>query len=1644
VNIRDPKRRFDQVHKICKPKMICEPDSTEDGNEDFNDPKAKLKIKGHGGCGNIQPEIRKEALKLNGTWKLPKGQEDEEGDKGPEKRPITPQMALNVFRNVSDRDLTILGCNADYARPEWMIMTVMPVPPPAVRPSISVDGTSQGMRSEDDLTYKLSDIIRANSNVKRCEQEGSPQHVVDEFISLLQYHVATYMDNDIAGLPKAQQKSGRPVKAIRARLKSKEGRLRGNLMGKRVDFSARTVITGDPNLSLDEVGVPRSIARTLSFPETVNNYNINKMHELVRNGPDQHPGAKYVIRDTGERIDLRHHKRPQDIQLQLGWKVERHVVDGDYIVFNRQPSLHKESMMGHRVRVMPYSTFRMNLSVTAPYNADFDGDEMNLHVPQSHETRAEVMNLCAVPLNIVSPQKNGPLMGLVQDTMAGIYKLTRRDTMLSQQEVMNTMMWVPGWDGVLPHPAILKPSPRWTGKQIISMALPSGLNILRYDDKDGHIPLKDGGLLIQDGMLEYGQLVKKVVGASGGSIVHVIFNERGPKAAVDFFDAVQRIVCYWLLHNGFSVGIGDTVPDEKTAQGIEDAVATEKAHVDDLIKEVQENRLEPLPGMTIRESFESRAKAFLEEARNQAGDVSSKGVKDFNNVGQMVKSGSKGSSVNISQMTAAVGQQSLEGKRLPFGFKYRTLPHFPKDDYSPASRGFVENSYLRGLTPTEFFFHAMGGREGLIDTAVKTAETGYIQRRLVKALEEVMVKYDGTVRNSLGDIVQFIYGEDGLDAVYIEKQSLDIINISHAKFEQKYKIDIMDPQNKHEMLTSDDIDVADEINGDNTVQQLFDDEFEAILNDREKIRKSVDEPDPDRQLPLNISRMIDAAKTKFRIKEGTRSDLDPRDVIPKVKAMLDRLIVVRGDDPLTKEADENATLLVKALYRSRLAFKKLAKQDFLNTLALDNVLGDIENRFSRALASPGEMVGVLAAQSIGEPATQMTLNTFHFAGVSAKNVTLGVPRLKEILNVAENLKTPSMKVYQEPGKVLDQENCKLLRSVVEFTSLKSVTDETEIYYDPEILETVIDADRDIVESYFILPDEQGAPPEMQSKWLLRIVLGRRQLLDKGLSVTHVASKIKEMYGKDIAVIFSDDNADEQVVRIRMITRGGDKDDDENQEEEDTLKRLETHMLDKVVLRGIDNIKRVYVASEEKMREADDGSLIKVKSDKDCKEWYLDTDGVNLKAVLGIDGIDPYRTTCNHFTHIKECFGIEATRAALIKELHAVLSFDGSYVNHRHMALLCDVMTARGTLMAVTRHGINRSDTGALMRCSFEETVEILFDAAASGELDDCRGVSENIILGQLAPSGTGEFDMLLDQKMLENVVSTVRRPMGGIAVGSATPMEGAMTPYDTGSPMADGYAGGPDYGGAAFSPMINAGQEEAGGFTAYGGFGGQSPYTGGMGGMSPGYAPTSPFSGMSPTSPGYGGYSPTSPGGGYSPTSPGQGLTSPSYQVTSPAFGSPASPAYTPTSPSYSPSSPAYSSGNKVSPTSPSYSPTSPSFSPTSPSYSPTSPNYSPTSPAAHGLGAATSPKYSPASPNYSPTSPTSPAYSPTSPNYSPTSPNFGGPNGVSPASPSYSPTSPQYNAGRNGTYSPASPAYSPASPQFSPNSPKDDSGSGS
>jgi DNA-directed RNA polymerase II subunit RPB1 len=1578
-SLKDMRSRLNLVWNAAKGRQVCDERPVSEG--------------GIGGCGHRQPVIRREGLRLYATFKTAPASEEqlEATSSAMNKSYIAPDKVLQIMRKISDEDLIAMGMQPQYSRPEWMILQVLPVCPPPVRPSIMADTM---LRSEDDLTYKLADILKANASLARHLTDGSPAHIVSEYEQLLQFHVATLMDNSIPGLPQALQKSGRPLKSIKARLKGKDGRLRGNLMGKRVDFSARTVITPDPNLALDELGVPRSIARILTIPEPVTPYNLAQLQELVNRGPMELPGARYVIRSDGQRLDLRFVRSPSDVLLQPGYIVERHIRNGDVVLFNRQPSLHKMSMMAHRVRIMPYSTFRLNLSVTTPYNADFDGDEMNLHAPQSFETRSELRELCAVPLQIVSPQANKPVMGIVQDTLCGIRKFSLRDCFLDRRQLMNLCMWIPNWDGELPAPAILAPASLWTGKQLLSMIIPARTNLVGFsathpDGEEGDFSPGDTKVLIEDGQLLTGILCKKTVGSTAGGLIHIIVNEHGPMAARDFFTATQRLVNNWLLVNGFSVGIGDTVADQLTMQAINKAINDAKSAVQEIIGKAQRNELTGFPGMNLQESFESQVNKVLNRARDVAGTSAQRSLREQNNVKQMVVAGSKGSFINISQMTACVGQQNVEGRRIPFGFNRRTLPHFCKDDYGPESRGFVENSYLRGLTPQEFFFHAMGGREGLIDTAVKTAETGYIQRRLVKAMEDVCVRYDGTVRNAAGDIVQFLYGEDGIDAVKIERQVLDTLRMSDRDFETRFRIDLLGVESKalterfRQLLAPD---AFGELIENPNVQIALDAEFAQMQKDRKVLRSFIfPDGNASRPLPLNIKRLIWDAQRNFQVDPRRPSDLSLIKVIASVKQLVESLDkYMTGPD--SGRAD--ALLLFSILLRSQLAARRVVEEYRLTQVAFDWLCGEIESRFSQSIAQPGEMVGTIAAQSIGEPATQMTLNTFHYAGV-ASNVTLGVPRLKEIINLARNIKTPSLLVHLASPYCESAAQAKVIQTQLESTNLLRLVAHTEIHYDPDPQSTLITEDVDFVAAYWELPDDIDLDPRRQfSPWLLRLVLDRSRMLDKNLTMAEVARAISAEFGHDLQVLANDDNADQLTIRCRIVedsasrsmavdedledAAAASKDPDagpstgtnvtgspsDELSEDILLRRIEATMLSSITLRGIPNIRKVFIV--EQKRSTIDATTSEFKS---SAEWALETEGVNLRAVMAHSGVDHARVFSNNIIEVMDVLGVEAARATILRELRKVIEGDGSYVNYRHLATLCDVMTGRGFLMGITRHGINRAEAGALMRCSFEETVEILLDAAGNGEADNFKGVSENIILGQLAPVGTGMVDLLLDQNALKQSAST--QTTDWMAVNRRLAMvsgKGAATPYIV--PGKGGRFGGtagsrsPDFWSDTWSMQ-------------------SSPSVVSSAAFSPAWS---------------------SSGGAFSPVSPSYSPVSPAYSPVSPAY-SPASPAYSPISPAYSPVSPAYS------PVSPAYSPASPAYSPTSPAYSPTSPAYSPTSPAY----SPTSPAYSPTSPAYSPTSPayvaSRPACSPTSPAYSPTSPAY------SPTSPAYSPTSPAYNA---------------------------------
>ncbi|KAH8289336.1 hypothetical protein KR054_003872 [Drosophila jambulina] len=1666
-----PRKRLAYVYDLCKGKTICEGGEDMDLTKD-NQPPDPNKKPGHGGCGHYQPSIRRTGLDLTAEWKHANEDSQEK------KIVVSAERVWEILKHITDEECILLGMDPKFARPDWMIVTVLPVPPLAVRPAVVMFGAA---KNQDDLTHKLSDIIKANNELRKNEASGAAAHVIQENIKMLQFHVATLVDNDMPGMPRAMQKSGKPLKAIKARLKGKEGRIRGNLMGKRVDFSARTVITPDPNLRIDQVGVPRSIAQNLTFPELVTPFNIDRMQELVRRGNSQYPGAKYIVRDNGERIDLRFHPKSSDLHLQCGYKVERHLRDDDLVIFNRQPTLHKMSMMGHRVKVLPWSTFRMNLSCTSPYNADFDGDEMNLHVPQSMETRAEVENIHITPRQIITPQANKPVMGIVQDTLTAVRKMTKRDVFITREQMMNLLMFLPTWDGKMPQPCILKPRPLWTGKQIFSLIIPGNVNMIRthstHPDEEDDGPYKwispgDTKVMVEHGELIMGILCKKTLGTSAGSLLHICFLELGHEIAGRFYGNIQTVINNWLLLEGHSIGIGDTIADPQTYNEIQMAIKKAKDDVINVIQKAHNMELEPTPGNTLRQTFENKVNRILNDARDKTGGSAKKSLTEYNNLKAMVVSGSKGSNINISQVIACVGQQNVEGKRIPYGFRKRTLPHFIKDDYGPESRGFVENSYLAGLTPSEFYFHAMGGREGLIDTAVKTAETGYIQRRLIKAMESVMVNYDGTVRNSVGQLIQLRYGEDGLCGELVEFQNLPTVKLSNKAFEKRFKFDWSNERYMRKVFNDD---VIKEVTDSSEAIQELEAEWDHLVSDRDSLRQIFPNGDSKVVLPCNLQRMIWNVQKIFHINKRLPTDLSPMRVINGVKGLLERCVIVTGNDRISKQANENATLLFQCLIRSTLCTKYVSEEFRLSAEAFEWLIGEIETRFQQAQANPGEMVGALAAQSLGEPATQMTLNTFHFAGVSSKNVTLGVPRLKEIINISKKPKAPSLTVFLTGGAARDAEKAKNVLCRLEHTTLRKVTANTAIYYDPDPQRTVISEDQEFVNVYYEMPDFD---PTRISPWLLRIELDRKRMTDKKLTMEQIAEKINVGFGEDLNCIFNDDNADKLVLRIRIMNNEENKFQDEDEavdkmEDDMFLRCIEANMLSDMTLQGIEAIGKVYMH----LPQTDSKKRIVITETGEFKaigEWLLETDGTSMMKVLSERDVDPIRTSSNDICEIFQVLGIEAVRKSVEKEMNAVLQFYGLYVNYRHLALLCDVMTAKGHLMAITRHGINRQDTGALMRCSFEETVDVLMDAAAHAETDPMRGVSENIIMGQLPKMGTGCFDLLLDAEKCRfgiEIPNTLGSSMlGGAAMfigGGSTPsMTPPMTPWvNCNTPRyfsPPGHVSAMTPGGPSFSPSAAS---DASGMSpswspAHPGSSpsspgpSMSPYFPASPSVSPSYSPTSPnYTASSPggASPNY---SPSSPN--YSPTSPLYASASPRYASTTPNFNpqstgySPSSSGYSPTSPVYSPtsnfqSSPSfagsgsnmYSPGNAYSPSSSNYSPNSPSYSPTSPSYSPSSPSYSPTSP----CYSPTSPSYSPTSPNYTPVtpsySPTSPNYS-ASPHYSPASPAYSQ-TGVkySPTSPTYSPPSPSYDGSPGSPqYTPGSPQYSPASPKYSPTSP--------
>ena len=1791
--------------------LLLPQDSLQETNQNFNVEKFEYvtsSARSHHECRfchGKMPSYKQKGLVIERVWGAAVKFEDAD-EKRQAERVFDAGLAREILESISDEDCIYMGLKPHLARPENFITTVLLVPPPLIRPAIMITEGSKA-KGQDDLTRKLQDILKKSSIIRglqtRCKGNMNDK-TLSKMVDELQYDYSVYLNNELKGVQQDTQRSGAPIRGVAQRVKTKSGIIRNNLSGKRVDFSARTVISADPTIDLDEVGVPMSLATILTKPMTVTPLTIKECISRVINGPDRIDGASMIEYPNGRTKKLSACIDRHLIPLPLGSKIHRYLKNGDYVLFNRHPSLHKESVMAHRVKLMPHGhTFRMNLAATTPYNADFDGDEMNLHVMQLTEADAELQEIMAVHHHILGAQSNKPTMGLVQDGLTGAFLITSKDVFITREEIMNLMMSIhyeaPGrtqWE--IPIPAILKPVPLWTGKQIISMLMPPLFLTKLVRGATTETTLWDTMerlVIIRAGHLIAGRLCKATVGPTAGGVIHIMALDFDGRITCNFISDIQRVINAWLLIEGFSVGISDCMIDKSTSNSIQRKIQQTMSKVNRIY-----NQIKKIPNLPI-DAAEPPVFRTLSEVLNTAGSIASQFTGQHNRINIMISSGSKGNPVNMAQIAACVGQQSVEGRRITPRKNNRTLSAFPSGSFDPRSRGFVTSSYVQGLTPTEFYFHGMGGREGLVDTAVKsvtgdtviviynnnriqrweigafidkqiqdskdtieyypneanmellrvsnifiptvddfgtvtwgeitavtrhnpspnlyrirtasgrevsvvesksllvydtvsqtlkqtqtaevrvgdllpvninipapnfnrhfhnniqailvtklrplpfiwcenlckislshakyaeqtvwflsglgifahiisptsieirmpwflraqellditydetksnsdeiicdgidvfklrdvlldpvvsiviypakpgqkvydltvpstlnfglanglqvadTSDTGYLQRRMMKAMESMRVNYDSSVRDAQGCISEFCYGGDGIDASYLDcRTELSFLDWSTS--------DIL----RHTCGDENDND-----NGDHETWKKEADELLRIRNEclQNKITPMIQLLDRSIFLPMSLPRVILHArhivkqdKEKIIIAQKKQQHIDKQKslllpiVIPKTinvhPALQNKtqrkhnmfLPVLEyqphspveqynpsvptskissqyhptcpqyhptspqyhptspqyhptspqyhptspqyrptspqyrptspqyrptspqyrptspqyhptspqyrptspqyhptspqyrptspqyhptkstnqyhqtsntsphhsqtdqyePDDPSQNQPFEldpstrtvtslppvklltcedvwrdvldllkivgRQSLYLRAALLFEFSSRRIVHELKINCDEWNQIKAQVLKKWERSRSQPGEMVGALSAESVGEGNTQGTLNTFHYSGIASKNVTLGVPRLKELLDVAKDIKTPSLTIFLNSLYRNNKEMASAFACTLQRTCLDDVVIRPDVIYDPDFFVSKhYPEDQDMIDTsrpFFSHLDVLNT--NYISSYVIRIQLHKHLLLTRFYSCTHVMDAIQSFVGDKAFIWFNPPEHDNWIIRIRLsnIREAVENLDIGRRKQTDRALNyaLVNTLVKNVIIGGLKYTERSSTREIEITSVDTQGVVVK------HKEWVIDTEGSGLRSIGILPAVDWGRTYSNDITEVAEILGLEAAVHVLFSELKNVLSFSGGSINDRHIMMIVNTMTYRGTLMPFNRFGFNRQHgTSVLGRSSFEEPMEILLEGAIYGQHDALEGVSERIMVGRRANIGTNCF-----------------------------------------------------------------------------------------------------------------------------------------------------------------------------------------------------------------------------------------------------------------------------------------------------------------
>lgn len=1344
--IADPAVRYKKVVEKCKSIYQCQAENT--------------------GCGTPAHAIVKDKSTSDGGFKwfaeVTKANKDTDESKSKSiKYELTPQAAYEILKYLSDDDHRIMGLTPDKFQAHDLIISNFLIPQVNIRHTNIVNMVTK----DNDLTVKINDIIKVNNVLRTAKGSGTSETRNSEGdFSLLQYNIITYYSNNVKGIPKSI-KYNSDIQSLTSRYKGKKGRIRGDMVGKRVNLSARGVIASNPNIPLNCLSVPLSMAKILTVAEVVNEYNIVRLQAMIENGkrgiwPGANSVTKTIIikgegnkrREEQKRLFILMIPKSNPIKLECGDIVDRHLIDGDIGIFNRQPSLHKLSMMGHVLLINQdpnVNTFGMNTNATEGYNADFDGDEMNLHIPQSPQARNEVRLIMNIMLRFINPLNSKLAVIVKQDSLMGSSRLVHPKIRITWNDMMNIITKT---SKKYSHNVTRLPEGQYyQGRQVFSAIIPkasngdansSDLTTITKRAINMKLGNKPDDIEISNSMFIKGFINKSNI----STINNRIWFQNGPLDTMNFIDDIQQLTLQFLAIQGATVALSDIIITKHTKQQIHDLIDTK-------IKDSQIaiTKYENDPNSMSKAVFETNFTENLKSVQNSILDLLIKELNQddmgYNNgFYTCITSESSGASQNLLQVSGSLLQLLFESKRISLAMHgNRVSPAFAKHDHGARAGGYCTHAFIDGLDPHEFFAACQAGSEGVINTAIITAIIGYYQRKMINMMNDVSIRYDGTTRDASDRIIQYVYGDNNLNVEKQISQRIKILTKNNQQIRDDY------------CYTPQELKFTDTTSQDNETY------YSKLITLRDRVRQAerrtrinLIEFKDQYPMPVDLNSYIFniTSSKEHQLNRANESTVTASHVHRTIEDMLSTKLHIINipKSSVFKKLDNQDLLLITRLYIYDVLSPKLCTSVYkLTTLEFNQVISHFILSFKKAKSEAGDAVGTMAAQSNVAPMTQATMKSFQKAGM-VKSATSGLDKVTELFNVTENIKTPTMTIILKDQFRDNRNLSSKLTSSLKYTTLSNITETASIVYDPFPTSPDSITQKDNTSLVFANPNCNADPATLQ--WVIRIVLSKEKKYDNNVSMLDIKSSFCHNWDtapnyikttlKDYKPILEKvtkfsissnyDNSPIPIVHIRF--------DFPTYHRKSFTKFLEMVMT-KFKINGINEITDSYMDEQAYQDFDQQGNQV------ERKQFVITTYGYNIHELSTIRQIDLTQTTTNDIRKFKAMYGIEAVRKLLYQELVNAMGIDSS-TNPNHLYLLVDCMTYTGDFVSIARAGIIKMGTDVLAKAAFETPIDILNRAAMFNEMDQLRTLVSQIMYGKRAKIGTGAHDLLLDHHKIIN------------------------------------------------------------------------------------------------------------------------------------------------------------------------------------------------------------------------------------------------------------------------------------------------------